>query len=122
MDSALKRAWPWLEAALHAEDDRPLLSMDDVVADLEARRAHLWVGENAALVTTITDYAQERVIECWLAGGDMKEILAMTPPIEDWARRVGCTQVQVMGRKGWVRALSPQGYHHYATSVRKLLS
>lgn len=122
--SPFDRAAPWLSAALTAQDARPLWTLDDVRADLEARQAHLWLGERAAMVTTISDFpgAGERIIECWLAGGDMNEILAMTPPIEDWARRVGCTQAHVTGRKGWVRALAPFGYDHYATTVRKLLA
>lgn len=122
--SAFERAAPLLQAALSADDARPLWTLDDVRADLEARRAHLWLGERSAMVTTITDYpaAGERLIECWLAGGEMAEILSMTPVIEDWGRKVGCTQAQVCGRRGWVRQLAPLGYEHTATTVRKLLT
>lgn len=82
------------------------------------------MGDKSCMVTTISDFpgAQERIIECWLAGGDMSEIKSMIAPLEDWARRVGCTQAHVTGRKGWVRALAPFGYEHYATTVRKLLA
>lgn len=121
--SAFERAAPWLEAALKAQDKRPLWTLDDVRADLDARRAHLWLGENAATVTTISDFANgERVIDAWLSGGDLNEILSMIPVLEDWGRRVGCTQAHVVGRKGWVRTLAPYGYEHYSTTVRKMLS
>lgn len=120
--SDFERAAPWLEAALYADDERPLWTLGDVKRDLEARRSHLWMGDASAMVTTISDWANgERIIEAWLAGGEMQEILAMTPVLEDWGRRVGCTQAHVQGRRGWVRALSPQGYSHYATTLRKLL-
>ncbi len=120
--SDFDRAAPWLAAALTAEDDRPLWTLEDVKAELEARNAHLWMGDRAAMVTTISDFGSERLIEAWLAGGEMNEILSMTPVIEDWARRVGCTQAHVTGRKGWVRALAPLGYETYSTTVRKLLA
>ena len=113
---------PLLQAALEADDDRPLWTLDDVRIELEQGRAHLWVGERSAMVTTIVEFGPERIIECWLAGGDMTEILSITPIIEDHARRVGCTQAHVTGRKGWVRALAPLGYEHYATTVRKILA
>lgn len=119
--NALEQAWPLLEAALHAEDDYPLWTMDDVRTELEEGRAHLWLGERSAMVTTISEFGDQRIIECWLAGGDMGEILSLTPIIEDHARSVGCTQAHVAGRRGWVRALAPQGYEHYATVVRKIL-
>lgn len=115
-------AWSLLEAALNAEDDAPLWAIDDVRAELEAGNAHLWLGERSAMVTTIADFNGERIIECWLAGGDMGEILSLTPAIEDHARRVGCTQAHITGRRGWVRALAPHGYEHYATVVRKILT
>lgn len=120
--SDFERAAPWLEAALNAEDERPLWTLDDVKRDLEARRSHLWMGDASAMVTTISDWANgERIIEAWLAGGEMQEILAMTPVLEDWGRRVGCTQAHVQGRRGWIRALAPFGYEHYSTTLRKLL-
>lgn len=117
----LDDAWPLLEAALNAEDDQPLWDIDEVRTELEEGRAHLWLGERSAMVTTISDINGTRIIECWLAGGDMGEILSLTPVIEDHARSVGCSQAHVMGRKGWVRALAPLGYEHYATVVRKIL-
>ncbi len=123
--SAFDRAAPWLMAALYAQDKRPLWTLYDVRAELEARNAHLWLGDRSGMVTTISDYpgAGERIIECWLAGGDGAEIAqTLRPAVEDWAKRVGCTQAHVTGRRGWVRRLAPFGYEHYATTVRKLLS
>ena len=117
-----ERVAPLLDAALKAEDARPLWTLEDVKRDLEARRSHLWVAEQSAMVTTISDWANgERIIESWLAAGDMNEILAMTPVLEDWGRRVGCTQAHVQGRRGWVRKLAPFGYEHYSTTLRKIL-
>lgn len=98
--------------------------MDGVKEELQAKRAHLWMGDAAAIVTTITDYESvgERALEGWLAGGDMEEIKTMVPIIENWARGVGCTQSHLIGRRGWARAFAPQGYSEHATFVRKLLT
>jgi hypothetical protein len=120
--SDFDRAAPWLEAALTANDKRPLWNLADVKADIEAKRAHLWMGENACFVTTISNFSNnERVIDAWLGGGDLQEMLRMTPMLEEWGRSVGCTQAHVMGREGWTRTLAPLGYERYCTTVRKML-
>lgn len=116
-------ALPLLDAAIKAQDARPLWTLGDVHADLESGAAKLWLGERSAIVTVESDYqsTNERLIECWLAGGDIGEITGAVVNLEHYARRQGCTQAHITGRNGWVRALAPHGYAHYATVVRKLL-
>lgn len=114
----------WLDAALKAQDARPLWTLDDVVADIKAGRARLWQGDKSCVVTVETDFpsAGERLIEAWLAAGDLGEIRREIAHLEEYARSAGCTQAHITGRKGWVRELAPRGYEHYATTVRKLLT
>lgn len=118
-----ERARPWIEAALKA-DKRPLWTLADVGADLERGEAHLWMGDRSCIVSNFPGVGAvpERVIHVWLAGGAMDEILTVTPWMEAQARAMGCTQVTIEGRKGWVRALAPQGYEYQATIIRKLLT
>jgi|JI9StandDraft_1071089.scaffolds.fasta_scaffold154827_3 hypothetical protein len=121
--SDFDRAAPWLEAALKANDKRPLWTLEAVKAEIDSGNAYLWMFPNCCFVTTITPpYSNgERVIDAWLGGGDMNEMLQKTPELEAWGRSVGCTQAHVMGREGWTRALAPLGYERYCTTVRKML-
>lgn len=118
-----ERARGWLEAALN-EHKRPLYTMSDVEAAIERGSAFLKVGAHSCVLIGVADEggAGERIADVWLAGGDMEEIASAVPALEAWACAMGCTQVVLNGRKGWVRVLAPQGYEYLSTSVRKLLT
>lgn len=123
VSDAFERARPWLTAALHATT-RPLYTISDVETDLAANEARLWIGERSCILTKVNDYAStgERVLEIWLGGGDLAEIREAIPTLEDWARRAGCTQATIDGRRGWLRTLAPFGFREYTTVVRKILT
>lgn len=124
IDSALERARPWLEAALCAlNDKRPLYSMADVESALAVNRARLWSGERSCVLTAVDDYPTgERVLDVWLAGGDLAEMTTVFPIIEAWACGAGCTQVHITGRPGWDRVMRDYGFEYYATQLRKVLA
>ena len=52
-------------------------------------------------------------------GGDLDEIKAMNPDLEDFAKKCGCAGISLNGRPGWVKALTDLGYGakklHYVT-------
>lgn len=112
-----------LNEALHAQDARPLWTMEDVLSDIAAGEARLWTGQRSCVVTVESEYPKsgERIIEGWLAGGDLEEIAAMTSLLEGYGRAQGCTQAHITGRPGWLRAFRGMGYEHYGTIIRKLL-
>lgn len=92
-----------------------------VLGRILAGSAQLWIGERCAMVTEVTQVEGEpRKIHCWLAGGDMADILAITPGVEAWARMMGCKEATIEGRKGWSRVLAPMGYRG-ETVLRKAL-
>lgn len=106
-------------------EDRPLVRLEDLRAQLEANEGVLWIGARSAVFTQCTAYplTAEFVCEAGPAGGDLDEIREqMLPQIEAWAREAGCTQAEVRaGRRGWARALERQGYEECATILRKIL-
>ena len=107
----------WLLPALRPEDG----TEPELLADIIAGRAVLWTGAASAMVTQIVTEASGKCIHAWLAGGDLREIIAMVPGIEAWARTSGCTHATVMGRPGWARALRPQGYRQCGAELKKVL-
>ena len=78
-----------------------------VVERLKAGSAQLWVAKDAVGVTEITDAGRLRV---WGAGGEMGGLFALLPGVEAWAKAMGCPVVEVLGRRGWQRALAPFGF------------
>ncbi len=112
------RCAPWLDAALaHAGRTHAL---SDVQALLEAGEARLWASGRAAMVTLIEEDPGERRLLIWLAGGDLGELVRdLRPQAEAWARTQGCRRAVIIGRAGWERALTPEGYAPLARIIAK---
>ena len=117
-----ERARDWISASL-AMAPRLWWGMGDVEADLAAGEARLWLGERSCVVTRVRPGVNgEQLLEIWIAGGELAELKAALPRIEDWGRSVGCTQAMIDGRPGWVRELKADGYEPFTVSIRKFLT
>lgn len=115
------------EAALRQAlgGDRPLLTLEDLLDEVASEHGRfLYPGARSVIFVheVIYEGTGERVIEVGPAAGDLEEIAALLPAMEKWAADHGCTQVHLVGRRGWVRALAQHGYEEYATVVRKVLT
>ena len=106
---AWARCRPYLEAALEHADGA--YALEDVARRVEEGRAQFWPGRRCAVVTEIYDYPRLKACNFWLLGGDLRELLALQPIIETWARAQGCTRMLGGGpRAGWARVLGSRGY------------
>lgn len=112
------RCRPWLEAAV---EHSPGESLGAVVEEILSGRAQLWGGRRSCLVTQLTQTPEGRIVHGWLCGGDRQEVLGALPMVESWARQQGAEIATVNGRKGWARALKPQGYTMLNGLLRKVL-
>lgn len=73
---------------------------------LRANRAQLWIEGHSAMITEL--WAKDGEMDClhvWLAGGRLRELLALKPKVEHQAREWGCKRVTIAGRMGWGRVL-----------------
>jgi hypothetical protein len=85
-------------------------TFDDVVAMVLQGRLRLWSLPNSVMLTEVITYPRYQTYHMFLGGGDLQEILAMHPQVEQAAREAGCTKLSVTGRQGWVRALKNHGW------------
>ena len=93
-----------IENALkHANHSHSVL---DVLDAIKSGKAQFFSMENSAIVTEIVDYPQKSVCRIWLAGGDMDELLEAEKHIAAIAKSIGCTGMEIIGRKGWERVLT----------------
>jgi hypothetical protein len=91
-----------IEAALaHAGGTH---TFEDIQAAVEAGSLQYWPGPRSAIVTEIIQYPRARALNFFLAGGELAELEAMYPLIEEWGRSQGCTVAVMSGRKGWERS------------------
>lgn len=81
----------------------------------------LWPGDRAAILTECVIRPEGRFLHCWLAGGDLHELMALRPGIEAWGRAMGCEIASIEGRRGWDRIFRPFGYERVEDELRKVL-
>lgn len=104
-----ERCRPWIEGALEYCDGSH--TIDDIAAGIEAKRYQFWPGKNAAVVSEFIFYPQFHVLNFFLLGGDLDELVNhMEPVICEWAKAMGCKKIFGVGRKGFEKVLKPKGY------------
>ncbi len=99
-----ERCKPWIKDAL----DRSIgeATLDNVLQELVEGSAQIWPTPNSVVISAVRKHLSGlRVCNCWLAGGDLDEIMATEKAIEQWAREAGCHGISIFGRRGWLRVL-----------------
>lgn len=91
--------------------------LTDILKALLDRDMQLWIDESTAAVTTIIRYPRKTTCLILAAGGDLDVLRRDLPLVEAWAKENGCDAMEVMGRKGWLRALPD--YEQAQVHVRK---
>jgi hypothetical protein len=110
---------PELEAAM--EHNGGTHSFDDLTAMVLQGRLRLWHTEKSIALTEVIEYPRQKHYHVFAAGGDLDDIVATIPQIEQAARDAGCCKLTISGRRGWVRALTPHGWtEQFATCVRSI--
>ena len=104
------RARPWLQDALaHAGGTHEI---EDVLGAIGEGRLQLWLGERCAGVTEILTFPRKRMLNLFLAGGDLDEMKTLQAGLEAFARAHACDGMMFSGRltraarraSGWGRA------------------
>lgn len=113
-----ERCWPWLAKAIDAYGETH--TKNAVWSMIADGSAQLWPLPNAAMVTQVDHYdTGMKEIRGWLSGGDLTEIQAFVPTIEEYGRSIGCNRATITGRRGWLRAFN--GYKEAAVLMVKEL-
>ena len=94
--------------------------IEDVKERVMSGQMQFWHTDNAAVVTEILHYPRKKALNCWLCGGDMREMEELYPSLEQFARQQGCYAMYGAGRRGWVRKMKQFGWRE-DTHVKKIL-
>ena len=117
---SLDEARPFLQKALDLAGNTHTL--EDVRQGIDAGRLQYWPGVNSAIITEIIEYPQKRTLHFFLAGGNLAELEAMYPLVEDWGRQQGCVAASTSGRPGWERTfLKREGWKSRTVVMTKEL-
>lgn len=117
---------PWLEGLIE-EVSLARMTPDDWKKRIEENEAQLFVvwadlerKPLAVFVTQMDDYPRARVLSIpLLAGRERKRWEHLLHDVEAWARRSGCTQVEIPGRPGWGR-IYPEYEARHVVFVKEL--
>ena len=116
VDSELERCRSWIEAALAYSGNTH--NFQDIVSGVKTGTMQLWPARHSCLVTEIVIYPRKKLLNIFLAGGKLKELMSMQADVEKWAIREGCDGGMISGRRGWERPLKNLGWkfqHVYYT-------
>jgi hypothetical protein len=85
-------------------------TFSDVVNGLNKGVLQLWPTPRGCIVTEIVVYPKKKVLNVFLGGGELDQILDMHKDVMDWAKVQGCTALSMSGRSGWKKPLKEHGW------------
>lgn len=93
-----------------------------VWSEVISGRSQFWPMPQAALVSRIETYPSGlKACLLWLCGGsDLGAMKQTEQVIAGWARRQGCGRIEIVGRRGWLKALD--GFREGGTILVKELT
>ena len=112
-----ERCKPYIEAAL--EYTGGTHDIIDIYEGLYKGTMQLWPAEKSCLVTEIINYPKMKVLNIFLGGGDLTEILSMQEDVIRWAKDQNCTALNMTGRFGWKKPLAKHGWKPMHSSYVK---
>lgn len=104
----LLRCKAWIEAAL--EHSGGTHEWQDIVDGIATGNMQLWPAERGCLVTEIVEYPRKRVLNVFLGGGDLDQLVEMHDAVQAWGEAQGCVGATIIGRAGWERVYRERGW------------
>lgn len=99
---------------------------EEVIEQAKRRASQLWTyhdGEKLRCVvaTTVNEGVRRKGCLVWVCVGHefLELATGVLSAIENWAQSIGCTHVEIVGRKGWGRVI--EGYRRAAVVLEKRL-
>lgn len=90
---------------------------EDIVAGVVSTKMQLWANERGAAVTEIIAFPRKQVLNVFLAGGEMDQVLEMLESAREWGKAQGCSAISMSGRRGWLRVLNRHGWNEQFTTM-----
>lgn len=126
LDQLPRRFIKDIQAALgHGFGER---NFKDITDEIQEGSKQIWMHStdeafNATVITQIIEHPRKKTCEVVCLGGEEAEkFLDEIKVIEEWAKLNNCDDIQVIGRRGWARALKSQDYTDRYTTIGKMLT
>ena len=122
--------WPHVAGFIQSAivDYASTWELADVRRELDNEQLQLWVIWDhekiiGASATEIISTVRGKTCAIPIVGCDDMGVAigAVLETVEAWAKSIGCSRLQGVGRKGWERALKPMGWKNYAIQIEKAI-
>lgn len=81
----------------------------DLAEAVKEGRMQAWQNGQSVVITEVIGYPQKRVLNIFLAVGELNEIMELEPQLQKFGMEHGCYCIRMTGRKGWAKVLSKYG-------------
>jgi len=109
--------WPEVFERLRPKIERALAigghtyDFNSLGASTARGRFMLFYTNDAVMLCEIVDFPLARVLNFFMAAGDLDDCLMLEGQACDWGMSHGCTHALMLGRRGWQRVLRAKGWH-----------
>lgn len=95
-------------------------SVYDVFCKIRSGEFFVAESDKSVMLLTFCDYPSKRALVVFMAAGDVISTLeTWNSFLDQTAKENSCDCIELVGRKGWVKALRGVGYHELAVLVEK---
>ena len=96
-----------------------LHTFDDVCIMVMRGQLQLYSFPKSFALMEVKVYSQAKAYHCFIAGGELAEVIASQDKIIGMAKLYGCSLVTLAGRKGWERAFRDTDWKPLCTVLYK---
>jgi hypothetical protein len=93
--------------------------MQDVAEGLRTGAYQCFDNGRSVCITEILVFPRRKVLSVFLAAGELEDVLACVPEMEEFGRQHGCNALVCTGRKGWRKVLPKTGWRETLVSFAR---
>lgn len=97
-------------------------TLADIKDALDRREMQAWVKGDSFAITSVHQAPRKKILNVFLAVGELEDVLSLEPQIEDFARSEGCDFIEAIARPGWRRSAAHRGWKSKQEIYRKELT
>jgi hypothetical protein len=91
---------------------------EDIAEDVLKGDSQLWMGKNSCMVTQVVQFPQKRRLHIMIGAGKLQEIKDMIEnELVPFAKANDCSDMTLIGRKGWKKELASTGWSEDSVSL-----
>jgi hypothetical protein len=98
-------------------------NVDDIIEGILSGQLQLFTGKDSLLVTQVVFFPQKKSVNILIGAGELNELISMVENVvAPQAKDIGCKDLTLVGRKGWLKVLKETNWKQKYIYLSKELS